>query len=143
MVNPKPSSPDSDGVKIPMNGPSEGGVPLRMRTLVRLSVGDVIMIPPGVAHGWIGITDHVDYLSVRPDPDHVFTSWVHQPCFGWSTITRKGMSGSYLTSSVVTEVVKTNVWASISPRSSGFVSGPIISRRSNPKSLCPPDPKAL
>ena len=30
-----------------------------------------IIIPAGVPHGWIEIADHVDYLSVRPDPDRV------------------------------------------------------------------------
>jgi len=27
--------------------------------------------PTGVGHGWSQITDHVTYLSVRPDPDRV------------------------------------------------------------------------
>ena len=33
--------------------------------------GRVYIIPAGVPHGWTDITDHVDYLSVRPDPDRV------------------------------------------------------------------------
>ncbi|HTA71038.1 MAG TPA: cupin domain-containing protein [Bryobacteraceae bacterium] len=33
--------------------------------------GDIIVIPPDVFHGWTKITDHVDCLSVRPDPDRV------------------------------------------------------------------------
>ena len=33
--------------------------------------GDIIIIPAGVPHGWLDIADHVDYLSVRPDPDRV------------------------------------------------------------------------
>jgi quercetin dioxygenase-like cupin family protein len=36
-----------------------------------VSPGDVIVIPAGVPHGWVEIPDHVDYLSVRPDPDRV------------------------------------------------------------------------
>ena len=35
----------------------------------RASAGDIIIIPPGILHGWSQITDHVTYLSVRPDPD--------------------------------------------------------------------------
>jgi len=35
------------------------------------NVGDVVIIPQGVPHGWSEITDHVDYLSVRPDPERV------------------------------------------------------------------------
>jgi hypothetical protein len=31
-----------------------------------------------VAHGWSQVTDHVDYLSVRPDPDRVLPAgWVY------------------------------------------------------------------
>ena len=33
--------------------------------------GDIIIMPNKVAHGWSQITDHVTYLSVRPDPDRV------------------------------------------------------------------------
>ena len=33
-----------------------------------MGVGDITsVIPEGVPHGWTDITDHVDYLSVRPD----------------------------------------------------------------------------
>ena len=31
-----------------------------------VKVGDIIIIPAGVPHGWTNITDHVDYLSFRP-----------------------------------------------------------------------------
>jgi hypothetical protein len=27
-----------------------------------------------VAHGWSQVTDHIEYLSVRPDPDRVLPS---------------------------------------------------------------------
>jgi hypothetical protein len=33
--------------------------------------GDIVIIPPGVLHAFSQITDHVTYLSVRPDPDRV------------------------------------------------------------------------
>ena len=39
--------------------------------------GDIIIIPAGVPHGWSNIPDHVDYLSVRPDPDRVLADYVH------------------------------------------------------------------
>lgn len=40
--------------------------------------GDVIIIPPGVPHGFSAIADHVDYLSVRVDADHVLPAgYVH------------------------------------------------------------------
>lgn len=35
----------------------------------KVGPGDIILIPPGVLHAWSQITDHVTYLSVRPDPD--------------------------------------------------------------------------
>jgi mannose-6-phosphate isomerase-like protein (cupin superfamily) len=37
----------------------------------RVGPGDIIIIPPGVLHAFSQITDHVTYLSVRPDPDRV------------------------------------------------------------------------
>jgi len=38
-----------------------------------------VIIPFGVPHGWTDITDHVDYLSVRPDPDHVLQAGYVNP----------------------------------------------------------------
>jgi hypothetical protein len=43
-----------------------------------VKVGDIIIIPENVPHGWTGVTDHVTYLSVRPDPKKVLqTGYVH------------------------------------------------------------------
>lgn len=47
------------------NGPSCGGMAYEVKKVV-VKVGDVIIVPPGVVHGWIDIQDHVDYLSFRP-----------------------------------------------------------------------------
>jgi hypothetical protein len=33
----------------------------------------------GVPHGWTDIGDHVDYLSVRPDPDRVIPELYTNP----------------------------------------------------------------
>jgi hypothetical protein len=41
--------------------------------------GDIIIIRPDVFHGWTKITDHVDYLSVRPDPNHVLPAGYVNP----------------------------------------------------------------
>jgi hypothetical protein len=54
-----------------MNGPSGNGTAGENAYSRRVQTGDVIIIPTGVAHGWSQITDHVTYLSVRPDPDRV------------------------------------------------------------------------
>ena len=35
----------------------------------KVQTGDIVLIPPGVLHAWSNITDHVTYLSMRPDPD--------------------------------------------------------------------------
>ena len=59
------------GVPNVMNGPTGGGTAGRGAYSRRVVPGDIIIIPTGVAHGWSQITDHVDYLSVRPDPDRV------------------------------------------------------------------------
>jgi quercetin dioxygenase-like cupin family protein len=32
-----------------------------------IKVGDIIVIPEGVPHGFSAIPDHVTYLSIRPD----------------------------------------------------------------------------
>lgn len=71
IVNGRRSAPDSAVTRV-LNGPSCSGV-IAGPDVVRKQVktGDVIIIPAGVPHGWTDIPDHVDYLSVRPDPDRV------------------------------------------------------------------------
>ena len=69
IENGKPSAPDSEVTKI-LNGPSVSGTIKDGKSRV-VGPGDIIIIPAGVPHGWTNITDHVDYLSVRPDPDRV------------------------------------------------------------------------
>ena len=77
IVNGRKSAPDAD-VTTTLNGPSCSGL-IAGADVVRRVVkpGDVIIIPAGVPHGWTDITDHVDYLSIRPS-DHVLTAgYVH------------------------------------------------------------------
>lgn len=71
ILNGRKSAADSQ-VTLVLNGPSCSGT-IAGPDVVRKQVktGDVIIIPAGVPHGWTDITDHVDYLSVRPDPDRV------------------------------------------------------------------------
>jgi mannose-6-phosphate isomerase-like protein (cupin superfamily) len=71
IVNGRKSAPDSQVTKV-LNGPSCSGV-IAGTDVVRkvVKTGDIIIIPAGVPHGWTEITDHVDYLTVRPDPDRV------------------------------------------------------------------------
>lgn len=74
IVNGRKSPPDSQVTRI-LNGPSCSGI-IAGPDVVKRSVktGDIIIIPAGVPHGWMDITDHVTYLSVRPDPDRVLPS---------------------------------------------------------------------
>ena len=77
ILNGRLSGPESI-VTTTLNGPSCSGQivgDVQKRDVV---VGDIIIIPAGVPHGWANIPRHVDYLSVRPDPDRVLPSdYVH------------------------------------------------------------------
>lgn len=77
MIAPKEISKDSEAYKV-LNGPSMTGTVKDGVSRV-VKPGDIIIIPPDVFHGWTGITDHVDYLSVRPDPDHVLPAGYVNP----------------------------------------------------------------
>src|SRR5262249_39937705 len=73
IVNGRRSSPDSEVTKV-LNGPSCSGMIAGSDVVKKVvKTGDIIIIPAGVPHGWTDITDHVDYLSVRPDPDRVLS----------------------------------------------------------------------
>ena len=66
VVNGRKSSPTSEVTKV-LNGPScSGGIVGDDVVQKVVNVGDIIIIPAGVPHGWANIPDHVDYLSVRP-----------------------------------------------------------------------------
>ena len=45
----------------------------------KVGPGDIVIIPPGVYHGFTDVADHVEYVSVRPDPDHVLPGRVRAP----------------------------------------------------------------
>jgi len=64
-------SAQGSNVSTLLNGPSCIGTIVGDVQSKDVKVGDVIIIPAGVPHGWSNIPDHVDYLSVRPDPDRV------------------------------------------------------------------------
>jgi quercetin dioxygenase-like cupin family protein len=70
IVKGRRSPPESEVTKI-LNGPSCSGTAAGNIVSRKVVVGDITVIPAGVPHGWTDITDHVDYLSVRPDPDKV------------------------------------------------------------------------
>ncbi len=69
IINPREISKDSEAYKV-LNGPSVNGT-VKDGYSREVKPGDIINNPQYVFHGWTKITDHVDYLSVRPDPDRV------------------------------------------------------------------------
>jgi mannose-6-phosphate isomerase-like protein (cupin superfamily) len=79
IVNGRRSAPDSQVTRV-LNGPSCSGS-ITGDDVVRkvVKVGDIIIIPAGVPHGWTDIGDHVDYLTVRPDPDRVIPQLYTNP----------------------------------------------------------------
>ena len=58
------------------NGPSCGGMAYGSKK-VDVKVGDVVIVPPNVVHGWADIPDHVDYLSFRPSQHVMQAGWVN------------------------------------------------------------------
>ena len=79
IVNGRKSAPDGEVTKT-LNGPSCGGIIAGDDVVKRVvGPGDIVIIPATVPHGWINITDHVDYLSVRPDPDRVLPAGYVNP----------------------------------------------------------------
>jgi len=73
VVNGRHSTANPDGGP---NGPGCGGLAVGSRK-VELKVGDVLVVPPGVIHGWADIPDHVDYISFRPSHGVMKNGWVN------------------------------------------------------------------
>ena len=73
VVNGRHGTANPDGGP---NGPGCGGLAVGSRK-VELKVGDVLIVPPGVIHGWVDIPDHVDYLSFRPSHGVMKNGWVN------------------------------------------------------------------
>ena len=79
VVNGRKSAPDSQVTKV-LNGPSCSGSIVGDDVVKRVvNVGDIIIIPAGMPHGWAEIADHVDYLSVRPDPQRTIPELYTHP----------------------------------------------------------------
>jgi len=79
ILNPKEVSKDDEIYRID-NGPTAMGTVRKAEAQVRqLKPGDIVIIPPEVCHGWVGISDHVDYIVVRPDPDRVLPAGYVDP----------------------------------------------------------------
>jgi mannose-6-phosphate isomerase-like protein (cupin superfamily) len=76
VANERAFPPDTEFVRLAV-GPSSGGV-FKGGDRRKLGPGDVVIVPAGVPHGFDDITDHLTYLSVRPDPNKVLPpDYVH------------------------------------------------------------------
>jgi len=73
VINGRHSDANPDGGP---NGPGCGGLSVGSHK-VEMTVGDVLIVPPGVVHGWSDIPDHVDYLSFRPSHGVMKNGWVN------------------------------------------------------------------
>ena len=76
--NAKPLPADGEIVKIAV-GPSNQGTFRQAAQTRKVGPGDIVIIPAGVYHGFTDVADHVDYVSVRPDPEHVLPSGYLHP----------------------------------------------------------------
>ena len=81
ISNGNASAPDSV-VTTTLNGPSCSGMIVGDWVAKHVKEGDIIIIPAGTPHGWLEVPVHVDYLSVRPDPDRVLSDHYVNPALG-------------------------------------------------------------
>lgn len=63
MTNGKPTNPASIG-------PSKKGTKVSGGSTRHVTVGDVVMIPPNVVHGFTQLDGHVTYMVVRMNPGY-------------------------------------------------------------------------
>src|SRR4029078_3853446 len=69
VENAKALPADGEIVKVAVGRSNEGT--FKQAAQSRKAVpGDIVITPAGVYHGFTDVADHVDYVSVRPDPDH-------------------------------------------------------------------------
>ena len=78
MTNASPADPAGNTVKV-LVGPSMNGAGITGGQSRRIGPGDVIVVPPGVAHWFSAIDKDLDYVVFRVDPNHVLPAgYVHQ-----------------------------------------------------------------
>jgi quercetin dioxygenase-like cupin family protein len=77
MTNAAAVAAEGTVVKV-LVGPSSTGTTIEGGQSRRISPGDVIIVPPGVAHWFSAIESDLDYLVFRVDPGHVLPAgYVH------------------------------------------------------------------
>ena len=78
VTNPRPMAATSEIVKV-IVGPSNTATFDKPAQRRRVGPGDVVIIPPGVYHGFDDVTTSIDYLAVRPDPNKVLPAGYLHP----------------------------------------------------------------
>jgi mannose-6-phosphate isomerase-like protein (cupin superfamily) len=78
MVDATPLPADGTTVKI-LVGPSTNGASIRGGESRKVGPGDVILIPPGVAHWFSAVESDMNYLVIRVDADHVLPAGYVNP----------------------------------------------------------------
>ena len=74
----KPLAADTELVK-QIVGPSNNATFKQGAETKVLKAGDIVVIPPGVYHGFTDVADHIEYVTVRPDPDQVLPAGYINP----------------------------------------------------------------
>jgi len=76
VENDRAYPPETEFVRLAV-GPSSGGV-FKGGDRRPVAAGDVVIVPAGVPHGFDEVTDHITYLSVRPDTEKILPpNYVH------------------------------------------------------------------
>jgi mannose-6-phosphate isomerase-like protein (cupin superfamily) len=78
MTDIRPLAADTELVK-QIVGPSNNGTFRTVAQTRDVKTGDMIIIPPGVYHGFSNVSDHIEYVTVRPDPDQVLPAGYVNP----------------------------------------------------------------
>ncbi|HMD36546.1 MAG TPA: cupin domain-containing protein [Vicinamibacterales bacterium] len=78
MVQPTPSPADGTVVKI-LVGPSTNGSAIQDGQSRKVGPGDVVIVPPGVAHWFSAMESDMNYLVMRVDADHVLPAGYVNP----------------------------------------------------------------
>jgi len=65
------AKPSIDANTMTVVGPSAGGGKIIGGRSRKIGAGDVVIVPPGVPHGWSEVSEELVYLVVRMDPKKV------------------------------------------------------------------------
>jgi mannose-6-phosphate isomerase-like protein (cupin superfamily) len=74
----RPVAADNELVK-QIVGPSNNATFRKVAQTKVVKTGDIIVIPPGVYHGFSEVPDHIEYVTVRPDPEKVLPAGYINP----------------------------------------------------------------